>query len=158
AEARLANLIVAARSRPARPSAREGDGQRTGFLQKVYTAEEFDAADFKRDWLGKGVVVSNEPVIVGGPQKALKTSLVVDLAISIGRGVRFLRKFEVPRPRPVFLLSGESGGPTLQETMRRICSAKAVTPANANVYLSLDLPSLNDPADLAKLADEVKGR
>jgi RecA-family ATPase len=101
---------------------------------------EFDRRDFRSNYLVKGILVSGQPCILGGLSKTMKTSLLLDLAISLGTGTRFLGSFEVPSRVKVALLSGESGGSTLQYASRRICRSKGVDPADVDGFMGLTLP------------------
>src|SRR5262249_9540104 len=63
-----------------------------------------------------------------GPRKALKTTLALDLALSLATGTPFLGR-TVPRPVRVLFMSGKSDLPTLVEAARRIAATKGLKPA-----------------------------
>jgi hypothetical protein len=107
----------------------------------------FDDAKFPREWLVKHVLVRGQPGVIGGPKKTLKTSLVIDLAVSIGTGRPFLGKFPVPKRRRVAVLSGESDRASLQETARRVCAARGVSLLGCDVLWSFRLPCLSLKSD-----------
>jgi replicative DNA helicase len=113
---------------------------------------EFASRRYTQEWLIKMLLVRGGPCIVGGPKKAMKTSLLVDLAISLGSGTPFLGAFQVPKPVSAAIVSGESGEPTLQETFFRISKAKGVRPEHAGVWWDFRLPQLAQKEELAELA------
>jgi hypothetical protein len=115
-----------------------------------------DADDEQEDWvrwLVEGVLPEQQPAVLGGPLKSLKTSTAVDLAVSVATGAPFLGVFRVPEPKHVTLFSGESGEPVIRETVRRVCAAKGVRPADVEARLRVffKLPRLDDPGDLERL-------
>src|SRR5262249_24544074 len=112
---------------------------------------ELDAAAVQLKWLVKQVLVAGQPAVIGGPKKVLKTSVVIDLAVALGSGTRFLNKFEVPHPEKVLMLSGESGVATIRDTARRVCQAKGISLASAGVVWGFELPQLTNGADLEVL-------
>lgn len=114
-----------------------------GFLD----SRTFNETNFPRFWLVEDIFVKGQPAVIGGPKKAMKTSVAVDMAISIGTGTPFLGKFHVPRIRNVALISGESGQATLQETALRISRSKKASLDDAQVYWSFSLPRLNRAED-----------
>jgi replicative DNA helicase len=116
----------------------------------------FNATDYTPEWLVEGAVVAKQPALAGGPNKALKTSIMLDLALSLGFGESFLGHFRVPKRRRVGVLSGESGEFTLQETARRICVAKQTNLDDASVFWGFRLPQLANPKHLDVLAGAIK--
>lgn len=128
--------------------------------QKAANAYHFNpmsSADFAKrkyavEWLVKKLLVKGQPCILGGPKKALKTTIAADLAISLGSGSPFLEAFDVPKPVRSAFISGESGEATLQETFFRICKSKGIRPEDAGVWWDTRLPQLAQNDELADLA------
>jgi hypothetical protein len=106
-------------------------------------AELLDAR-FEIEFLVNGILVKGQPGILAAPQKSLKTTLALDLAISLSAGEKFLGRFGVPAPRRVAVMSAESGLGTIQETVRRICEAKNLDPAEVreNLLICDEVPAL----------------
>jgi hypothetical protein len=129
--------------------------ERPAIDPEFLTDASFAAADFRPAWLVRRLLVRGQPAVIGGPKKSLKTSLLVDLALSLGTGGRFLGTFPVERRVQVAVLSGESGGWTLQETRRRVAAAKGMT-GPADVVWGLKLPQLADAAQVEALAEQVE--
>ena len=81
----------------------------------------FDAEEEQRiQFLIQGILAANEPAIFGGPSKALKTSVMCDLAYSIATATKFLnyRNFLTPiLHRRVLILSGESGRSVIKQQL-----------------------------------------
>lgn len=127
-----------------------------GYQFEPITSAAFATGDYRPRWLIKRILVANQPAVLGGPKKALKTSLVVDLAISIATGMPFLGEFMVQEPKRVAVLSGESGEHTLQETARRVCATKGVNLADVDCIWGFSLPQLSIESDLAALAAGLK--
>jgi replicative DNA helicase len=127
------------------PDKEEEEG---GYELEAIDSKTFFANNYKLEWLVKGILVRGQPAGLGGPRKTLKTSLEVDLAISLATGTDFLGKFKVPERRKVLLISGESGEAVLQETGRRVCEPRGVDPGSMDVHWAFKLPQVANSKDL----------
>lgn len=131
-------------------SIHEANGKPSRF--EIIDAKSFAASDYSVDYLIDDVLVTGQPCILGGPQKALKTSLVVSLFMSLAIGAPFLGKFKVNRRCRTLLLSGESGLGTLQETSARISFAMGVNLAHVEGWhICSTIPQLSSDEDMAEL-------
>jgi RecA-family ATPase len=111
---------------------------------KFLDSAAFAVKKYARSWLAEPVFVRGQPAVVGGPKKTLKTSLAIDLVISLGSGTPFLGHFPVPKQLRVASFSGESGDATVQETAQRVCAGRGVSLAkDCDVLWSFELPRLN---------------
>jgi len=128
------------------------------FKLKLLRSDEFDRADFRQNYLVKGVLVEGQPGVVGGPKKCLKTGIMLDLAASLGTGTPFLSHpaFLVPKRVNTAVLSGESGGYVLRETARRILSDRNRLLSTADVLWGLDLPQLGNPGHLEVVESAIR--
>jgi len=113
----------------------------SAFLKRTYSVE----------WLIKGMIAKGQPCILGGAKKSLKTTLLEDMAISLGSGTPFLGTFPTTKARTV-LISGESGEYTIQETAKRICVAKGVRGETLETLWDFRLPRLSVPQELNELS------
>lgn len=122
---------------------------------KTIDVLELLEGDFKIEYLVNGVLVKNQPTIMAAPQKAMKTTTSLDLAISLaagGIGGRFLGQFRVEQPVNVCVMTGESGMATVQETVRRICNAKGIDPNDISGRLRV-----TDEVPFIKLIPDLNG-
>ncbi len=133
---------------------------RAAYKFDVIDSRIFAHANYRIHWLIRWLIISGLPVLIGGPRKTLKTSIIIDLVLSLGSGMPFLgcEEFRVYRKLTVAILSGESGGFTLQETARRVCKAKGIDLAEVSVYWGFTLPQLANPIDVAALARGLKDK
>jgi hypothetical protein len=108
--------------------------------------------EFQLDWLIPGLLL-DLPTISGGLAKTLKTSLWLDvlLTIAIGR-TRLWQIFDVDHPgRRVGFICAESGEATIRELLRRILLAKesaGIDPSELeNLGLLFRMPKYSDSLD-----------
>jgi replicative DNA helicase len=123
-----------------------------GFRPEFLTSAALEQLDARHRWLIKHVLVRDQPVLLGGPKKSLKTSIMLDAALSLGSGRPFLGKFEVPERLKVAVLSGESGQITIRETALRVAGSKGVKLAACDVLWGFELPRLGVEEDLTALS------
>ena len=108
---------------------------------------ELDAATYDLEYLIDGALVAGQPCIVAGGKKCLKTSLLIDLGISLAVGGCFLGKLKASRACRVGIMTGESGLATIQETARRIAYAAGHNLADiGGLVFSEDLPQFGSIA------------
>jgi replicative DNA helicase len=143
------NYKTIGRKQVAKPKSR---GYKPGFMSSV----KFASADFKQRWLIQEILVADQPAVIGGAPKSLKTGLAIDMAISLGTGTPFLGKFAVPCGVPVAFISGESGAATIQNAARRISAARDVTLDDCEIFWSFRLPRLGSARDISALVAEIR--
>jgi hypothetical protein len=101
-------------------------------------------AEPERTWLVDNILVADEVALWAGPRKTLKTSIAVDLALSLATGKPFLDRFTVPQAVRVMFLSGESGRSTIRETALRIAAHKGIADVSAlEVLWGSHLPAVS---------------
>jgi hypothetical protein len=122
---------------------------------KLIDSPTFEANNYRLGWLVEWVLLRGLACILGGPKKALKTSILVDLALSLAAGVRFLGEFFVPQKTRVCVLSGESGEATLQALARRVAAARGVPWPQVDCFWGFDLPQLSVPEHLEALREAL---
>lgn len=129
----------------------QANANEPGYKCELIDSATFSASECRHMWLVENVLVSDQPAVIGGPLKSLKTSVGLDLAISLGSGRPFLDTFNVPSPRTVAVFSGESGRATIKETASRICASKGVRLKDCHVFWEFNLPSLGNQNHLQGL-------
>jgi replicative DNA helicase len=116
----------------------------------------FAATNYSLRWLVRKLLVRDQPAVVGGPKKCLKTSFLCDLAVAMGTGRSFLGQFEVDRSARIGFLSGESGPHAIKTTARNVCARHGIDLASANVWWGFSLPQLSRHEQLAMLIDQIR--
>ena len=154
---RRATIKADPKSKPG--TGKKPDGKKSGTTPRL-SLETVAAMAVKPPalrWDVEGVMVRGQPLVVGGPPKSLKTSLALDLAVSLATATPFLGHFPVPKNRRVAVFSGESGRATVYETARRILRARGEEPDDCPLHLGFRLPRLSVPADRAELRRVLRG-
>jgi hypothetical protein len=100
-----------------------GDGQ---LVYPQLSCAQLADAQYKTEYLIEGALVAGQPCVIAGPKKALKTSTLIDMGMSLATGTPFLGRLAVSRAVRVGIMSGESGMATIQETAFRVARAKEI--------------------------------
>jgi len=120
---------------------------------EIWDCPRLMASDLSQDFLIDGVLVEKQPCIVGGPKKCLKTSILLDMAVSAASGTSFLRRFSVSKPRRVLVMTGESGLVTVRGTIERIAQSAHVNPSRLDKLFVCDkVPRLDNVGHLSTLS------
>jgi hypothetical protein len=116
------------------------------------TAAELDSGAFAQRYLIEHVLVEAQPSGICGRFKTLKTSIALDLGLSLATGRPFLDHFRILKRAPFAFMCGESGLRALQETSQRICRSRGWSLKQVEgFHLTSDLPNLDSPADLHEI-------
>lgn len=96
------------------------------FRLNFITTEEFFKREYKFEWLIQSLWLKSMPGAFAGPIKSLKTTLLIDLGISLATATPFLGRWAVPKPTRMGLISIESGEPTLRARAQTIAEARGI--------------------------------
>ena len=55
---------------------------------KIHTCKDLDGGDFALEYLIENTLVARQPCFIAGPKKALKTTFLVDMALSLATASR----------------------------------------------------------------------
>lgn len=122
-----------------------------GSLFSTIDSATLASGDFTMNYLVEGVAVEGQPGVIGGMQKTLKTSIAIDLGLSIAFGGHFLGRFKAHERRRVLFMSAESGMSTIQETALRIADQMGRRLDDADVVWCEQVPRLDDMRHLDEI-------
>ena len=122
------------------------------------SSAEFAAMNVSHEWMIEKTLVRYEPMILGGPKKSLKTSIVLDLAISLAAGFNtsFLGKFYIKQPYRVGLISGESGKATLKRKAEAVCESKGLKLEDLSLLWRFRMPKFANLAERDEIVETVR--
>jgi hypothetical protein len=92
----------------------------------VLPACRLNAATPQDQWLIENVWMRDAVGILGGPPRAYKSWLALDMAVSVASGTPCLGTFPVPRPGPVLLYAAEDSASSLRARLESITRARHV--------------------------------
>ncbi len=117
-------------------------------------ADDLLKMEVKTDYLVKGILAEGQCCMLAGSFKTLKTTIAMDLAVSVATGRDFLDKFPVPKAAPVLFFSAESGLPKLKDTQMRVMKWKMVAGV-PNLYMATRVPQLGNMIDVDTVAGAI---
>ena len=122
----------------------------------ISTAELY-ASDHRVDYYIDGALAADQFMVVAAPEKCCKTSIMVDMAISLASNTPFLSHFDVNGPRRVMMLSGESGLATLKDTAMRVCESRGISMlAAADIRWGVEMLQVTNKGQRRRLAGGLK--
>lgn len=125
-------------------------------LELLSYRELWEAQEDER-FLVQDILVVGQPGLIGGASKTLKTSLSLDLAVSIASGTPFLGRYDVLEPGGVVFVSAESGRKTISKNIQAIAETKGLNAeSDLPLYMSFKKPQLTSPGHLASIAAQLR--
>ncbi len=114
-------------------------------------SSELATSNYTLDYFVEGVLTCGQPCVIGGASKSLKTSIAIDLAISLDSGKEFLNQYPVSKRAKVGVISGESGKASIQNTAQRVAECKQLELSELSIEWAFDIPQISDPSHLREL-------
>ncbi len=118
---------------------------------------EFLNSQFHLNWLVENCLVDDQPGVIGGPSKACKTGIALDLAVSLASATPFLGHFNVPVRKRVAFLCAESGQAVLQNRFRAVLHQKGIESVERNqLKWCFRVPKATDQESLDQLSEQLR--
>ncbi len=134
----------------------EQSGRHSRFT--TFSVRDLCEAGFEIDWLVEQVIPRGQPGMIVGPEKSGKTSIMLDLAVSLASGTRFLGIAEVKEPVNVLVFSAESGREVIGGKLNAICRGRGIRfeDLQGKFVLVTDVPQFASDDDLEDLETEIR--
>lgn len=92
-------------------------------------------------WLVRDLWTSAAVGVIGGPPKAAKSWLGLDLALSVASGTACLGRFEVEAPGPALVYLAEDSLPQVRERVAQLCEHRGLSLVELDLHV-VTAPSL----------------
>ena len=125
------------------------------FSLDLIDSTTFAAANYQQHFLCDQILAAGQPCMIGGPPKCLKTTIALDLVISLGTGTPFLGHFAIPEAINVGIVSGESGPHTMQRNAHAIAKQRGLALQDSLCFWGDTLPQITKPAHLKALEEMI---
>lgn len=131
---------------------------------ELWSFEDFLNIQAPEDYLCEDVLIAKESCVIGGKEKTLKTTIALDLSISMGSATPFLGRFPCRRRVTTGFLTGESGIPKLQRSLKTIMASKRILQIDDDPYndeppafhISQTLPDLSSEESLDQIRRTIE--
>jgi len=133
--------IVTPKIKPMRPVAQAQDGIDYGGM----TCAEL--CDYVNETLYyvPGMLAADQPCVIAGSVKTLKTLTTLDLALSLATATPVFGSLPVPNPVSVVMMTGESGLSVIRRKFITMCAARGLDPrAPEGLIIAPKLPLFGD--------------
>jgi DnaB helicase-like protein/AAA domain-containing protein len=124
-------------------------------LQMISSRELCEPVDPPK-WFINQVMLPDQPMVIGGPMKSLKTSIMADMSVSLGTATWFLGRFPVKRLVRVAVISGESGRLIIRGQAKQVAEDRGVYLEDADILWGFKLPDLTSDAHLKVLEKMIR--
>ena len=135
------------------------DGVEVAERFPTMTAAQLAFSEIHTEFIIPRVLVAGQAKELVGPMKSLKTSLLIDLGLSVATATPFLRHFDVPEALPVVIMSAESGLAKIKGTLHRTAYAAGIDLSGvSNLHLTASVPHFADMVDMDALGRMLRSR
>lgn len=107
-------------SSPKKQSIRERFG-----LEQTWTLSKLLSSDVREQWLIENLLVSDQPCLIAGASKSMKTTFAILVALCLASG-RSLFNFKITNQKRVHIASAESGKATIKKTIVALAAAMQI--------------------------------
>lgn len=128
----------------------------------ILRAHELDMLSEERQWLVQGVWTRTAVGVVGGPPKACKSFLALDMAISVATGTPCLDRFDVHSPGPALVYFAEDAQSIVRSRVEALCRHRGIALDQLDLHI-ITAPSLridleNDRHGLVQAIENIRPR
>lgn len=109
-------------------------------------------ADLEVRFLIEGILAADQAAVIAGPQKSLKTSIMLDMVLALSQAGYFLGRFPVHEAKRVGVMTAEIGFASVRNTLERICRAAGIDPNDVeNLVITDQVPMIGRLPDQGAL-------
>ncbi len=138
-----------------------GEAIRTTF-SGIDISELTEHANSEVDWIVDGVFSSDQPTLFGARSKCLKTTQLVDLAVSLASGTQWLGAFDIPKTRRVLFITGEANNRAISRRLYKAAAARSLMFCDLAGMIRVEavdfpkLPNIKHCEAVAKVIEEYQ--